>query len=104
MRSSGAELDGPAAALRRRLAWGCRRGMLELDVLLRPLAARLEEMDAAGLEAAAGLLACGDDELWDVLVLRNRAPAPAQRALVRALLAAAPSGRATPSTQGASHA
>ncbi|MBF2734940.1 MAG: succinate dehydrogenase assembly factor 2 [Betaproteobacteria bacterium AqS2] len=95
--SSEAGLD--ADALRRRLAWGCRRGMLELDVLLRPLAARLDELDAAGLEAAAGLLECGDDELWDVLVLRRRAPAPAQQELVRSLLAAGPQA-----TQGASHA
>lgn len=101
--NSEAAADAPAAALRRRLAWGCRRGMLELDELLRPLAARLATMDAAGLEAAAGLLACGDDELWDVLVLRNRAPAPAQRALVRSLLAP-PARGAAPSTQGASHA
>lgn len=84
MSSRTQELD--VAAQRRRLAWGCRRGMLELDELLRPLAARLPSLDAKELAAAEELLASTDGELWDMLVLRRRVPAPEQQAL----LAAAP--------------
>ena len=83
MSSSTEELD--VAAQRRRLAWGCRRGMLELDEILRPLAEHLGQLDAKELAAAAELLASTDDELWDMLVLRRRTPAPAQQALLAAI-------------------
>ena len=58
----------------RRLSWRCRRGMLELDLLLAGLAARL----AAGedVEQAEALLACDDSRLWEVLVAGSR---PADR-------------------------
>ena len=47
--------------------------MLELDLLLAGLAARL----AAGepVEQAEALLACDDDELWEMLVAGRRPPA-----------------------------
>ena len=83
MSSRTADLD--VVAQRRRLAWGCRRGMLELDELLRPLAERLDQLDADELAAAAELLASTDDELWDMLVLRRRVPAPEQQALLAAV-------------------
>ncbi|MCY4325578.1 MAG: succinate dehydrogenase assembly factor 2 [Betaproteobacteria bacterium] len=61
------------AAQARRLSWRCRRGMLELDLLLSALAVRL----AAG-ESVAGaeeLLECDDNQLWDVLVTGRVQPA-----------------------------
>ena len=58
----------------RRLSWRCRRGMLELDLLLAGLAERLAAGEA--IEQAEALLACDDDKLWEVLVAGSRPADP----------------------------
>ena len=79
---SMAGADESEAALRRRLAWGCRRGMLELDVILSVLAKRLESMPSDDLAAVSELLEKGDDVLYELLVLRSRKPEKELRAVV----------------------
>lgn len=61
-------------ALRRRLAWACRRGMLELDVVLASLAQGIKSMPSADLALASEFLEKDDDELYQILVLRSREP------------------------------
>ncbi len=67
----------------RRLAWRCRRGMLELDLALQPLAVRLERGER--IDQAASLLACDDVELWDMLVAGAARPAAAHAKLAAEL-------------------
>lgn len=49
----------------RKLRWHCRRGMVELDVLLsRYLDRRGSEMDDSEIGLFRRLLECEDDRLW----------------------------------------
>ena len=51
-----------------RLRWRCRRGMLELDLVLGEfLEERYIGLPAHQQAAFAALLACSDQELWDML-------------------------------------
>jgi antitoxin CptB len=55
-------------AEQRRLAWRCRRGMLELDIVLqRFLAQHFNGLTNEELSAFDGLLALPDNEFWRVL-------------------------------------
>jgi antitoxin CptB len=69
-----------------RIAWRCRRGMLENDlVLARFLAARgraLTEDEVAMLDR---LLDLPDNELWDLIAGRSEPQDPAVAPLVSAL-------------------
>ncbi len=52
-----------------KLIWHCRRGMLELDLLLRQFVERnLATLTAAQLAAFEELLSCSDPELYDWLM------------------------------------
>ncbi|MBC7755543.1 MAG: succinate dehydrogenase assembly factor 2 [Bdellovibrio sp.] len=53
----------------RRLAWRCRRGLLELDIVLQRFVA-LEFTNLSSLELTAldTLLALPDNDFWDLLV------------------------------------
>lgn len=52
-----------------RLRWACRRGMLELDILLeRYLVGRYESASADEQSAFEKLLSCQDQDLWNWLV------------------------------------
>ena len=56
-------------AARRRLHWKCRRGLLELDLVLqRFLVLHFEEKDAKPLN---DLLELQDNDLWDILSGRS---------------------------------
>jgi antitoxin CptB len=60
-----------------RLRWRCRRGMLELDlVLARFLETRLDTLGPAQLREFEHLLALEDQALWQRL--RTEAPAPTE--------------------------
>ena len=74
--------------LRRRLAWGCRRGMLELDVILAELACRIKSMPKPELACASKLLEKRDDELYELLVLQSKEPEKELRALVSSCITA----------------
>ena len=59
----------------KRVLWDCRRGMLELDVLLAPYAqAKYPVMDADQRQDFQRLLACNDQELF-LWLLRREIPA-----------------------------
>jgi len=50
---------------RAQLTWRCRRGMLELDLLLcRFVERRLDSLSAVQLEAFETLLACDDPDIY----------------------------------------
>ncbi len=54
-----------------RVRWQCRRGLLELDLILERFNQRhLETLDAAGLERYGELLVMGDNDLLDLLMER----------------------------------
>ena len=57
---------------RDRLRWKCRRGLLELDLVLeRFLATEAATLGRAELEALDLLLAKGDNDLWDLVIGRS---------------------------------
>jgi antitoxin CptB len=73
---------------RRRLTWKCRRGLLELDLVLeRFLRHRADGLDAEGLGLLNELLDYPDNDLWDIVNGRSEAYAPRHKALVDALRA-----------------
>lgn len=60
-------------AIPRELVWQCRRGMRELDVLLRRwLDQCWSSASALQRDRFAALLQCEDDQLWDWLLGRSR--------------------------------
>ena len=72
-------MDNKIAQLR----WKCRRGMLELDVLLnRYLSQRYETSTSAEQEAFAALLDCEDPDLFAWLVHGNKPPTQAFEAII----------------------
>jgi antitoxin CptB len=55
-------------AEQRRLAWRCRRGMLELDILLqRFVGQQFDALSLAELTAFDAMLALPDNDLWEAL-------------------------------------
>jgi antitoxin CptB len=53
---------------RNRLYWKCRRGLLELDLVLQRFLAIAEERD---LLCLASLLDLPDNDLWDIIAGRS---------------------------------
>lgn len=75
-------------ALLGRLQWRCRRGMRELDTLMRRyLDTRWPHADAAERAQFERLLGCEDDLLWRCFVRREAAPDPELNELVERILA-----------------
>jgi len=59
-------------AEQRRLAWRCRRGMLEIDIVLQKFVTTyFNELTLTELEAFDELLAMTDKDLWNVLSMKN---------------------------------
>jgi antitoxin CptB len=72
-----------------RLRWRCRRGMRELDQLLRDwLDANGASAGAAGLAGFEALLACEDSDLWTWFCGRARPPDARMARLVDEIRAA----------------
>jgi antitoxin CptB len=72
-----------------RLAWRCRRGMLENDLILsRFLAARGSALGDPEVAALDRLLDLSDNDLWDLLSGRAEPAEPSLAPLVAALRAA----------------
>lgn len=64
--------DNIKDAEQRRLAWRCRRGMLELDILLeRFLASYFERLNLDELRAFDAFLDLPDTEFWNILQMKN---------------------------------
>jgi antitoxin CptB len=63
-----------AAGERERIRWRCRRGLLELDIVLaRFLEHTLPGLDGEELEAFKQLLELPDNDLWDLVNGRRQA-------------------------------
>lgn len=58
------------AAARNRLYWKCRRGLLELDLVLDKFLPDLKDEEAPSLTA---LLDLPDNDLWDIVAGRSDA-------------------------------
>jgi antitoxin CptB len=59
-------------AEQRRLAWRCRRGMLELDIVLQRFVAQyFNELTLRELQVFDELLDLPDNELWNMLKMKN---------------------------------
>ncbi len=62
-----------------RVRWRCRRGMLEMDILLgRFIEQRYAQLDASQREAFDELLDLTDTDLWD-MVRGDKAPEKARQ-------------------------
>jgi antitoxin CptB len=69
-----------AAEAQRRLRWRCRRGLLELDIVLGRFVERhYATLDEAEREAFDALLDMPDNPLWDMIA--GRAEREAQEAM-----------------------
>lgn len=59
-------------AEQRRLAWRCRRGLLELDIVLQRFVAQyFNQLTLIELQTFDDLLDLPDNELWNVLKMKN---------------------------------
>ena len=56
------------AVARHRLYWNCRRGLLELDIVLQRFIPTLKDEDVQPLQA---LLDLPDNDLWDIIAGRT---------------------------------
>ena len=55
-----------------RARWRCRRGLLELDIVLQRFMDRYYmQLDESGLEQFERLLALPDNDLWDLITARQ---------------------------------
>ena len=55
-----------------RAHWRCRRGLLELDIVLqRFMDQYYTQLDESGLEQFERLLALPDNDLWDLITARQ---------------------------------
>ena len=69
---------------RERLKWKCRRGRLELDLVLERIVPILEDEDVSPLNA---LLDLPDDDLWDIVTGRSEDFDPQLSRIVKRLRA-----------------
>ena len=69
-----------------RLRWHCRRGLLELDIVLtRFLEKGYADLDAREREVFVDLLAHADNELWDLMSGRLHADNPEEESVLERL-------------------
>ena len=72
-----------------RLRWRCRRGLLELDIVLtRFLEKGYADLDARERDVFVALLAHADNELWDLMSGRLHADNAEEEAVLDRLRAA----------------
>ncbi len=73
-------------AERDRIRWRCRRGLLELDIVLgRFLERELDGLSAVELDAFKALLELSDNDLWDLVAGRGAVTEAVQAGLVKRL-------------------
>lgn len=67
-----ADAENIKIAEQRRLAWRCRRGMLELDIVLQKFVSQhFNQLTMDELQAFDAMLGLPDNEFWKVLHLKN---------------------------------
>ena len=70
---------------RNKLQWQCRRGLLELDLVLQRFLSHVEEKDLASLNQ---ILEFPDNDLWDIVIGRSDRYEPQLNEIVARLRAA----------------
>jgi antitoxin CptB len=70
---------------RHRLTWKCRRGLLELDLVLQKLIPSVRDEE---LQPLLALLDLPDNDLWDIIIGRNEGYDPRFEETVARLRAA----------------
>ena len=76
------------ASEKRRLAWRCRRGMLELDIVLqRFVANQFEALNLAEMQAFDTLLKMPDNEFWTLISVNDLPTDAVQRTVIEKLKA-----------------
>lgn len=69
-----------------RVRWRCRRGLLELDIILaRFLDTGFAVLDADDRRIFTELLGLADNDLWDLISRRQSAPEAAQERVLELL-------------------
>lgn len=69
-----------------RLRWKCRRGMLELDLVLNRFLERdYSALDSESKQAFVTLLEAGDEELWTLITDEESSAAPELQAVMERL-------------------
>ena len=68
-----------------RLQWQCRRGLLELDIVLQRF---LHELKDEEVHSFKSLLALADNDLWDIVIGRSDRYEPHLNEIVARLRAA----------------
>ena len=72
-----------------KIRWQCRRGLLELDLILENFNRKhLSSLDSGELERFSELLAFGDNDLLDLVMERSASPAARSDDILRMLRAA----------------
>lgn len=73
---------------KRRLAWRCRRGMLELDIVLKHFVANhFNALNLSELKVFDEMLALPDNEFWSLISANNPPADTVQRAVIQKLKA-----------------
>jgi antitoxin CptB len=68
---------------RERIRWRCRRGLLELDLMLNAFIAKhLDGLDDAALDVFGHLLTRADPELFDLVMGREETTNPREREML----------------------
>ena len=71
-----------------RLRWKCRRGMLELDLVLNQfLEQDFSTLDAPAQQAFETLLEAGDEDLWALISDEQKIPAAELQSVIQRLRA-----------------
>jgi antitoxin CptB len=71
-----------------RLRWSCRRGLLELDLVLERFLGRDENLQASVVSSLHEILELPDNDLWDIVIGRSDRYAPHLNEIVARLRAA----------------
>ena len=67
----------------RRMLWRCRRGLLELDLMLeRFVSESYADLNAVQRQAFDGLLDMPDNDLWELVCARSECNEPQQKPIL----------------------
>ena len=76
------------AIAKSRLRWNCRRGLLELDLVLERFLARNGNLERRTVERLNEILEFPDNDLWDIVIGRSDRYEPHLNDIVARLRAA----------------
>jgi succinate dehydrogenase flavin-adding protein (antitoxin of CptAB toxin-antitoxin module) len=76
------------AMAKNRLRWNCRRGLLELDLVLERFLAQNANLERGGLACLNEILEFPDNDLWDIVIGRSDRYEPHLNDIVARLRAA----------------